>query len=265
MRYAFMSFSAPDASLEELCRFAQRSGYTGIEPRLGAGHAHGIEVDSSSEQRRQMRQLATDYGVELCALATSGRLADPHQPAAQRQSVRQAIVLAAEIGAPIVRVFGGPRPADTSPETARSTLIEGLGEMAIFGATMGVSVCLETHDAWSDPRLVRDVLSAVQLPAAGVVWDIMHPVRSGHSPMQAAWSLLAPWVRHVHVHDGTLEQQRLVFRPIGTGDYDHRVPLQCLKAAKYPGFISGEWINWEPAAVHLPRELAALRRLEAES
>ena len=264
MRYAFMSFSAPDASLEALCHLAQQFGYTGIEPRLGAGHAHGIEVDSSSEQRRQVRQLVRDYGVEICALATSGRLADPHQAAAQRQSVRQAIVLAAEVGAPLVRVFGGPRPAGTSPEAARSTLIEGLGEMAIFGATMGVDVCLETHDDWSDPRLVHDVLSAVQLSTAGVVWDIMHPVRSGHATLHEAWNLLAPWVRHVHVHDGTLDQQRLVFRPIGTGDYDHRAVLQYLKLAKYSGFISGEWINWEPATLHLPRELAALRRLEAE-
>jgi hypothetical protein len=27
--------------------------------------------------------------------------------------------------------------------------------------------------------------------------------------------------------------------------------------------LSGEWINWEPYEVHLPRELAAMHELEA--
>ena len=33
----------------------------------------------------------------------------------------------------------------------------------------------------------------------------------------------------------------------------------------YDGYISGEWINWEdPYEVHLPRELATLKRYESE-
>ena len=32
----------------------------------------------------------------------------------------------------------------------------------------------------------------------------------------------------------------------------------------YPGFISGEWINWEPYEQHLPRELATLKGYEKE-
>ena len=30
------------------------------------------------------------------------------------------------------------------------------------------------------------------------------------------------------------------------------------------GYLSGEWIGWEPYAVHLPRELAAMRAYERE-
>ena len=48
------------------------------------------------------------------------------------------------------------------------------------------------------------------------------------------------------------------------GIVDHKRALELLKEMGYEGYISGEWIQWEPAEVHLPRELATLKRLEAE-
>jgi sugar phosphate isomerase/epimerase len=52
--------------------------------------------------------------------------------------------------------------------------------------------------------------------------------------------------------------------PIGQGAYDHRRVLELLQAEGYDGYLSGEWINWEPYEVHLPRELATLKQYEAE-
>jgi hypothetical protein len=31
----------------------------------------------------------------------------------------------------------------------------------------------------------------------------------------------------------------------------------------HDGYLSGEWIDWEPGQTHLPREIAALREYEA--
>ena len=53
-------------------------------------------------------------------------------------------------------------------------------------------------------------------------------------------------------------------RPIGEGIIDHRRAVELLLGAGYDGFISGEWINWEPYEMHLPREIATLRRYEEE-
>ena len=47
--------------------------------------------------------------------------------------------------------------------------------------------------------------------------------------------------------------------PIGTGDIDHRRTIELLKTIDFDGYMSGEWIGWEPYEVHLPREIAALR------
>ena len=50
--------------------------------------------------------------------------------------------------------------------------------------------------------------------------------------------------------------------PIGHGEIDHRRAIDLLAADGYKGFISGEWIDWEPWTVHLPRELETLKRYE---
>ena len=68
----------------------------------------------------------------------------------------------------------------------------------------------------------------------------------------------------MHIHDGTADLSKLTFKAIGEGDIDHGRALELLLNDRYDGYLSGEWINWEAAQVHLPRELATMKRLEAE-
>jgi sugar phosphate isomerase/epimerase len=123
-----------------------------------------------------------------------------------------------------------------------------------------VTLCVETHDDWCDPAHVADVMRRVDHPAVGVNWDIMHPVRVGAATMAGAFAILRDWIRHVHIHDGT--GSGITFIPIGTGCIDHRRALECLDSIGYCGHLSGEWINWEPYDIHLPRELATMKHYE---
>ena len=38
--------------------------------------------------------------------------------------------------------------------------------------------------------------------------------------------------------------------------------MELLAGAGYSGYLSGEWIKWEPAEVHLPREIATMKGYE---
>jgi len=53
-----MSFSCPDASLADMLSLAQEFGYEGIEPRTGGIHAHGVELDTSADDRMRMLDVA---------------------------------------------------------------------------------------------------------------------------------------------------------------------------------------------------------------
>lgn len=262
MRYSFMSFSCPGLSLREMFSLARRSGYDGIEPRLGSGHQHGVEVETDSHQRAVIRQLAQENGIALCCLATSCRFADPAIARENLDLAHQAIDLAGDVGASTIRVFGGAFPETLSRFEAIQQVSSSLLTLVEHARDREVTVCLETHDAWCDPAHVAEVMKRVDDPAIGVNWDFQHPIRACGWTVDQAYTTLKPWIRHVHFHDGTLEQSFLEMKPIGEGVYHPERVVELLFADHYEGFLSGEWFEWPDYESYLPKEVSAMRLLE---
>lgn len=264
MKYAFMSFSCPGLTLDEILALAKGLGYDGIEPRLVAQHKHGIETDVDAATRQIIRQKADDSGIAIACLATSCRYADPATARQNIEDTRRAIDLAGDIGCPRLRVFGGGFPDTITREAASQQLVAALAAVAGQARERGVTICIETHDSWTNPDDVARVLREVNHPAIAVNWDYWHPVRQSGRSIAESFKTLRPWIQHVHFHDGLTRADQIVQRAIGTGDLDCKQVLQLLKTISYEGYLSGEWINWEPHDVHLPRELAAMKRYEKE-
>jgi sugar phosphate isomerase/epimerase len=261
MKYSFMTFSTPTLNLAEVMAVAKRYGYDGIEPRLDAHHAHGIEVTATAAERKAIRSQAAASGISLACLATSLSFADPAAEAEMVKQAHERIDLAGDVDAPVIRIFGGQVPKELSREKAMEQIAKCLSAVADHAARRGVVVCMETHDDWCDPVHVAAVLARVNHPAIACNWDVMHPVRTGLASVEKSFEILRRWIRHTHLHDGT----KGVLSPIGTGEIDHKIFLKLLKGAGYTGFLSGEWINWEPYETHLSRELATLKRMEREN
>jgi sugar phosphate isomerase/epimerase len=248
--------------LDEVLAAAQRYGYDGVELRVDADHLHGVEVANTPEQRRAARQMAAAHGVALCCVATSCRFADPATVAQNLAEAQERIDLAADLGAHAVRVFGGKIPQGLSRQQATGSVVQALAALADQAERRGVYLALETHDDWCNPQDVHEVVSRVNHPYVGVNWDYMHTLRIGKTSVDEAFAVLGPYIRHVHFHDGSLAADKLEFLPIGEGEYDHRRVLTLLRSLNYDGYLSGEWINWEPAETHLPREVQAIKAIE---
>jgi sugar phosphate isomerase/epimerase len=263
MKLAFMTFSTPELTLAETLAAAARFGYDGIEPRVECAHRHGLEYDTPAATRAQAVREAADAGVAYACVATSCQLANPGTATAQLDDARRAIQLAADLAAPCIRVFGGSSAEGTARERRIAALAGALTVLAPEAAAAGVRVCLETHDDWCDPRHVAAVMQQVDHSAIAVNWDVMHPVRTRLASVDESFELVRPWIRHLHVHDGSADNAlRLV--PMGTGIIDTRRAVARLREIGYEGYLSGEWIDWEPWEVHLPRELAVLRQYVQE-
>lgn len=265
MKYAFMSFSTPGLRLDEMFEAAKRFGYDGIEPRMDSKHAHGVEADSSQTDREQIRSAFAKSGVALAAIASSCSYSDPAKRDEQVKNTHTRIDLAGDIGCPVIRVFGGNYPAETvTHEQAIDNVVEGLRAVGDHAAEREVLICMETHDAFCNPADLVTIMQRVDHPAIRVNWDFMHPDRTGYAKVPDSFEMLKPWIRHVHFHDGIQEEGKLSMVPVGEGTIDHKAAIQCLASMNYDGFMSGEWIGWEPWETHLPREIATMKRYEQE-
>lgn len=264
MKYAFNTFSCADRDLQGALTLARRHGYDGIEPRAGSGHKHGIELETNSAARQEIRQSAAASGIALCCIAVGCHYVNPATAAQQIADTLAYIDLAADVGAGRLRVFGGDIPPGMDRVQATELVIAALRSVADHAVRRAVLVCLETHDSWSDPVHVREVMQRVDRPSVGVTWDVMHPVRAAGRMIDETFDLLKPWIMHVHMHDGMAQRDRLEFRPIGTGDIDHRRVVELLSLSGYQGYLSGEWIGWDAPDIYLPRELAAMKQYELE-
>jgi sugar phosphate isomerase/epimerase len=263
MNYSFMSFSCPDQSLDGMLALAKRYGYRGIEPRIQANHAHGLDLDVDAATRREAAHKAAESGVELCCIATSCRYGDLETVQENVENTLRAIDLAADVGSTRIRVFGGRIGGGLSREAAIEQVATAFGAVAERAQARGVTVCMETHDAWTDPSHVAAVMTAVNHPAIAVNWDIMHPVRVSGWTVDASFETLKEWVQHTHVHDGANKEGKIAYAAMGTGAIDTRRAMELLAGAGYSGYLSGEWIKWEPAEVHLPREIETMKAYEA--
>lgn len=260
MKFAFMSFSTPQLTLDEMLLLAGQLGYDGIEPRTASKHRHGIELEATADERRAVRDAARMSGVALCCVATSCVYADPETRPQMIDDTRRYIDLAADVGSYRIRVFGGKIPAGIGREQAIDEVSAALAQVAEHAAARNVYVCMETHDDWCDPVHVAEVMKRVNSTHVAVNWDIMHPVRVAKVNMDHAFETLKPWIRHLHVHDGEMEG---ALTPIGKGVVDHRRALELLAGMEYDGYLSGEWIDWTPYETHLPLELNTLKAIAA--
>ncbi|MFD0672214.1 sugar phosphate isomerase/epimerase family protein [Cohnella sp. GCM10027633] len=264
MKYAFTTFSCPDAGLDEVLRMARRYGYAGIEVRCGREQRHGIELSLAPEERSSVKHAIEANGIELVCIGVSCDFSNAETVRNHISETTAYLELARDLGVPYVRVFCGIIPLESSRAEARERIVGALKSLAPAAEEAGVIIAVETHDDWSDPQEMSAIMSAVDHPAVGVVWDVMHTLRTGRASMEEAYRALKPWLRHVHIHDGLLDESRLTFLPIGSGEIDHRAVVRILADQQYEGFLSGEWLDWEPADIHLPREIGAMRAYESE-
>ena len=91
--------------------------------------------------------------------------------------------------------------------------------MAEEAKNYGVTLALETHDDWTDSRVVSRVMEKADHPNVGVLWDLHHPFRFNHEDPEETYANLSPYVVGVHVKDSVLDEKgemKHVF--LGEGD-----------------------------------------------
>ncbi len=229
MKLSLLTFQlGKDMTLDELLAVVTANGIPGIEFRAELGHKHGVELDTTPEQRAEIRRRCEEAGVAICSIATGCRFQS--MDAAERQENvergQRFIDLARDVGAPRIRVFGD-RFGDNDRDTVVANVGECLRQLGEHAADSGVDVCLEMH---GDFYKWEYALRAVQLadhPRIGIVHNC-DTREAADGPIADSIGRVRHLIRHVHIHD------------LEGGKYPYAEFFALMKATGYDGFLSLE-------------------------
>jgi sugar phosphate isomerase/epimerase len=250
---AFSTLACPGWSLERAAEHAAAEGYAALELRLLDGAL--IPADLPAAERRRVRDVVGGYGLTVIGVGASTRFTapEPAERAAQSAELIRFLELASEIGAPLVRTYGGTIPAGLPDDEAIGWVVAGLEAALPRAEALGVGIALETHDSFSRGAMAARVLERLPHGRLGAIWDVLHPLRHGE-PVEETWRLLGPRTLHVHIKDGrpnpAARPEEWALTLLGEGAVPVPAILRLLADGGYEGHLSVEWEK------HWHRELA---------
>jgi sugar phosphate isomerase/epimerase len=269
MNLAFSTLGCPQWPLSEVIDKAVAYSYQGVELR---GLRETIYLPRAADFRgdrlRESRRRFEDAGLSVVSVSSSATLSrfKPRERDGALNEVREYVALAVELEAPFVRVFAGRLREQGHKVGSEKALVDNLAAAAEIAAEAGRKLILETHDDFIRSDSVARVISAVDHPAVGVLWDIHHPVRFENEDVTSTWEQIGGWVWHTHVKDSRLEGEGYVYTLLGEGDIPVRQSIELLHRGGYGGYICLEWEKrWHPEIaepeVVFPQYARALREM----
>lgn len=179
-----------------------------------------------------------DYTSLESIEATGGIVPDAFWPE-NRRRVERAVEITASLGVKYLTMHAGFL-ASEEPSLARRVR-ERLVCLADAAAAREIQLLLETGQ--EAPRCLRGLLEELRHPALGVNFDPANVILYGQGdPLEAA-TILAPWIRHVHVKDAEASAKPGVWgaeAPWGEGQVGGDKFLDLLKSIQYSGALAIE-------------------------
>jgi sugar phosphate isomerase/epimerase len=260
MRISFSTLACPDWTMPQIIEVAARESYDGVELRFvqGEDSLWKLPVFTGKELASTKRELA-DRALSISCLDTSCRFHSPD--AAERgrwiAEGKRMADLAAELGAPGLRVFGDAIQPGADRASTQNWIAESIQELAEITAVRGVEVWIENHGDFAGSAETVAILQEAASPKAGVVWDPANSfVANQEQPADGAARLRVA-IRHVHIKDLRRHGDGWKYVLPGAGDFPLLELKAVLQALQYDRFVSFEWEKkWHPeladAEVALP-------------
>ena len=261
IRVAFSTISCPDYSFEQIAEAVRGYGYDGVE--LYA--LEGVRLTPELLENRMQEAKRTLAGIPVVSINSWGKLSDPDREERERQEaqISRTFELAAELGCPLVKTFGGDFPAGFEREEVIDYMAESLWRLASAAEDRGVTLVIETHDGFCLGADLGALLDRVQHPRIAALWDVHHPYRMGETPAETD-QFIGARVAHVHIKDAVGQNGGWQFVPLGQGELPVKSMLSLLKLRGFKGSVAVDWEKmWHPEIEGpeqaLPQHIAMLR------
>ncbi|MDR0998249.1 MAG: sugar phosphate isomerase/epimerase [Treponema sp.] len=250
MKLSFSSLGCPDYTIDQIVACAEEYGYDGVEIRTVQNTVKLWELPdlSGAAALKIAKKKFDDAGLEIPVVGASGSFAKAGKDHQQEQleQLKQYGEIAQGLGAPYIRVFGGPVPEGQTMEECVKWDIEGYEKAIPVMEQFGVTLLLETHDSFSKSESLLPIIVGLK-EKIGVIWDILHPIRFGEAFEDTARNL-KPYIKHVHIKDSKVFNEKAFdFELPGNGSMPIPKLIENLRSISYNGYLSFEWERgWHP-------------------
>lgn len=207
------------------------------------------------EYLMQIKQRAFRLGLDISGTAIRNDFC--LAPGAERDKwlahTRDWIGYSAAFGAPVIRVFAGTKPKDSTEEEAVERCVAGMKESLEHAAKHGVFLALENHGGiTSTADQLLKIVKQIDSPWFGVNFDSGN-FSSGDDPYEQL-AKIAPYAINVQIKTEMVIGGKKEPADLG------RI-IKILRDANYRGYVVLEYEAPEDPFVAVPRHLEELRKL----
>ena len=240
----------PKMDLFDFVNLAADMGLEGVELT-----SYYFPPDVKPAFLHKLKQHAFNLGLDISGTSVGNNFCVKDGPERDKQLalVRTWVDNAAELDAPVIRIFAGTVPKGDSEENAVARAIEGIKTSLPYAIEKGVTLALENHGGITlTPPQILKLVKAVDSPNFGVNLDTGN--FKGEDPY-AELTELAPYAVNVQV------KTEITRKGKKKEDADLRKVVGILRDARYSGYVVLEYEAAEDPLTAIPGHIKTLRRL----
>ena len=252
MKLGIIHYNAPGPDLEGFLTYAADTGFTHVELQLP--DVWPAEEENPEARAERVRALLESKGLAASAIASHNDFVvlEPDEVKLQVERMKRISGLAKIVGTDTLRTEGGS-PKDSVPEDRWAEAMVGcLIPCREFIEPMGIKLAVDNH-GWvtNDGDLQLEVFKRVGSPNIGANLDTMNYRWFGHElkTIDRYYEILAPYVMHTHLKDGTGSRENYVGAALGDGEIHLMHAVECARKAGYDGVWCAEYEGREDSAI----------------
>ena len=240
----------PKMNLFDFVELAADLGLDGVELT-----SYYFPADVTTDDLHRLKQHAFKLGLDISGTSVGNNFCLPDGPEREKNLalVRTWVDRAAELDAPVIRIFAGNITKGDDEAKAVDRAIDGIKASLPYAAEKGVTLALENHGGiTATPAQLLKLVKAVDAPNFGVNLDTGN--FHGADPY-ADLAELAPYAVNVQVKTEISRQGK----PKELADLSKVVSI--LRDARYSGYVVLEYEAAEDPIKAIPGHIKTLRGL----
>ncbi|WP_058485361.1 sugar phosphate isomerase/epimerase family protein [Defluviitalea phaphyphila] len=248
MKLAFSTLGCPTWSWDKIVSEAEKNGYDGIEIRgiKEEMYLPKAKILLKANHQKLLSDL-TERNLSITNLGSGASFHDSKKYEASIKEGKEYIDLAYDLKIPYVRIFGDKIPEPDKKQETIELISKGINTLCEYASHKNVICLLETHGDIVSLETLIPIIDRIKYDNFGIIWDIGHTYKIYGEDISDFLNKMWPYIKHVHIKDLTLIDDKLELCMIGDGVIPIPEIIKELKIRNFKGYVSLEWEKrWHP-------------------